>query len=289
MNRTELILRTESVLLRRFDHPPDEAHADPERESSAQHSISFVEAGSFDVELEGTSRTFAPGSIFVTTGGMEFACGHDREVPTDRCLSVAFSEEAVDALLTAGLPPLRPPHAPVTNRQRYLRHRLISCGPGQGIRLELVAAALFQSLGGDDAAGRTAVTLDTTDAMRRIERATALIESDFARDLTLRELAAAANQSPFHFARTFRALTGMPPHRYLTAVRLRHAAQMLEQGASVTSSCYAVGFATLSHFVTSFRRRFGIVPSAARHGVGARQLRAALAEPVWGRKAGVRG
>ena len=32
-------------------------------------------------------------------------------------------------------------------------------------------------------------------------------------------------------------------------------------GASVTTTCYAVGFNNLSHFIRSFRRRFGSPPS----------------------------
>jgi AraC family transcriptional regulator len=117
--------------------------------------------------------------------------------------------------------------------------------------------------------------------MRRIDRAVELIESDFARQLTLSELANAAGMSMYHFARVFRALTGIPAHRYLTAVRLRNAARRLDEGESVTSACYEVGFASLSHFVTAFRKRFGITPSAAAKGARYPVLRAALTTPLW--------
>ena len=67
--------------------------------------------------------------------------------------------------------------------------------------------------------------------------------------------------SLFHFARVFRELTGLPPHRYLLRTRLERAAQRLRTGDSVTNTCYAVGFSNLSHFTRSFRRRFGVAPS----------------------------
>ncbi|HYG68279.1 MAG TPA: helix-turn-helix transcriptional regulator, partial [Anaeromyxobacteraceae bacterium] len=92
--------------------------------------------------------------------------------------------------------------------------------------------------------------------------------------------------SPWHFARTFRALVGSPPHRYLTAVRLHRAATLLADGASVTETCYRVGFGSLSHFVNTFRRRLGVAPSLAKRGAGRRVLRAALASPIWPRSAG---
>jgi AraC-like DNA-binding protein len=76
---------------------------------------------------------------------------------------------------------------------------------------------------------------------------------------------------------------GTPPHRFLTGVRLRHAARLLDQGAAVTFTCYEVGFGSLSHFVTAFRKRFGVVPSAARGGVPLHTLRAGVSSPIWGK------
>jgi AraC-like DNA-binding protein len=57
---------------------------------------------------------------------------------------------------------------------------------------------------------------------------------------------------------------GTPPHRFLREQRLRRALEMLRDGETVTTTCYAVGFGNLSHFIRSFRARFGVVPSGAR-------------------------
>jgi AraC-like DNA-binding protein len=48
---------------------------------------------------------------------------------------------------------------------------------------------------------------------------------------------------------------------------------MLRDGEPVTTTCYAVGFGNLSHFIRSFRRRFGTAPSAVRKKVQARRGR----------------
>jgi AraC family transcriptional regulator len=65
----------------------------------------------------------------------------------------------------------------------------------------------------------------------------------------------------FHFARVFTELVGRPPHRYLAETRLVAARGMLEQGRSVTETCFACGYSDLSHFSRSFARRFGVPPS----------------------------
>jgi len=281
MIRAHEILGTPSVRLAVFDHPPGDAHHDPDHEVAERHAISFVESGSFDVRVRGELWRFLPGTIFVAERDLEFSCAHDRECPEDRCLSVSYGEQAVEDLLGAGVPSPLPRAERSGARQSFLRHRLGSCEPGDELRLELIAGALFQSL----AAGGEATTvrdgLRVTDVMRRMDRTVQLIEAEFARQLTLRELADAAGMSVYHFARVFRALTGLPAHRYLTAVRLRHAARRLDAGESVTRTCYAVGFVSLSHFITAFRKRFGVAPSAVARGVRYPILRASLASPIW--------
>jgi AraC-like DNA-binding protein len=269
------------VTLCAFDHPPG-IHHDPEHERAPDDAISFVEAGSFEVRVGGGLYRLAPGDLFVTERGMEFSCTHDCEAPTDRCLTVSFDSEAVEDLRRADVPALRPPLARQSRTQHYIRHRLGTCGPGQEIRLELLAGALFESLASNGAASRRPGPV--TPLMRRVDRAIDLIETDYERPLTLGDLARAAGLSTFHFARVFRTLVGLPPHRYLTAVRLRHAARLLRDGAGVSYTCYEVGFASLSHFVTAFRRRFGIVPSEVRKVGRPPVLRAALRAPVWERR-----
>ena len=281
MIRVDILLDTPSVSLALFDHPPGDAHRDPPREISDRHSISFVESGTFDVRAGDERWSFAPGSIFVTARGLEFSCTHDSECPTDRCLSVSYQAEAVEDLLDAGVPAPRSQAARLSARHRYLRHRLHSCGAGDELRFELIAGALFESLVAGGSSRPVRAHQQITDVMRRIDRAVELIEVDYARALTLRELAAAAGMSVYHFARVFRELTGLPPHRYLTAVRLRHAAHRMDEGASVTRTCYDVGFASLSHFVTAFRKRFGVAPSSAKRGARYPALRASLGSPIW--------
>jgi AraC-like DNA-binding protein len=282
MNRFAALAETPDVTLVSFDHPAG-VHQDPEFEVASTDCISFVDGGHFDVCFDGRRSRLAPGSLFLTTRGMSFSCTHDCEAPTDRCLSVSYGAAAVDDLHSAGVPPLQPPDAVVSYRQHYIAHRLRSCVPGDEVRLELLAGALYESLADERGSRRIPAVGSSTHLMRCVDRAIDLIEVEYGRTLTLRDLALAAGLSTFHFARVFRELTGLPPHRYLTAVRLRHAARLLEQGASVSASSLDAGFGSLSHFITAFRKRFGFPPSLVRRRGRQPALRAALAAPMWTR------
>lgn len=282
MNRTALLLRTPAVTLSRFDHPPAMSHCDPEFERSQIDSINIVESGSFFIRLHGRDYSLRQGSAFVAARGMEFSCAHDTEIPTDSCLSVAFSEDAVEDLRSADIPALRPPLAQVTRREQFLHHRLQSCEPGDEVRLDLLAGALFESVATEAKVSTRVERAATSDSIRRIERATELAEQEYGRVLTLDDLARAANLSPFHFARVFRDLTGLPPHRYLTAIRLHRAARLLDEGAPVSQACSESGFGSLSHFINAFRKRYGIVPSDVKRGVRVPALKASRRAPVWG-------
>jgi AraC family transcriptional regulator len=96
---------------------------------------------------------------------------------------------------------------------------------------------------------------------RRVDAVRERLDHDFAADHTLSRLASQTGMSPFHFARVFRELTGLPPHRYLLRRRLDAAAEQLRNGRSVTDTCFAAGFRSLSHFINVFRRTFGMSPS----------------------------
>jgi AraC family transcriptional regulator len=100
---------------------------------------------------------------------------------------------------------------------------------------------------------------------RRLARVLAFIDAHFGQELSLEELAREACLSPFHFARSFKAAMGEPPHRYLLQRRVEHAKTLLRDGAlSTTEVAMTCGFASPAHFATSFRRATGVTPSLFR-------------------------
>jgi AraC-like DNA-binding protein len=62
-------------------------------------------------------------------------------------------------------------------------------------------------------------------------------------------MAAVARLSPYHFARQFKAATGVPPHQYVIARRVERAKQLLQGGGDFSHARVAAhaGFSDLSH------------------------------------------
>lgn len=264
MNRVSRLLATPGIVLDRFDHAPGQSHHDPEYETADAYGVNFVESGTFHVQADKVSHRLTPGCVFVTTPGLVFSCGHDEEHPRDQCLSVSYTEAAVEQLRSAGAGPPPAPVLPETNRRAYLGRQLRTCGPGDEARVEALAGAVYFALGVDPRA-QAAFRADRLNwYATRVDRAKELMNVSHASPLSLTTVAREIGMSPFHFARVFRELEGEPPHRYLLTVRLEDAAARLRAGASVTDACFASGFGSLSHFITTFRRRYGTRPSEVR-------------------------
>jgi AraC-like DNA-binding protein len=84
----------------------------------------------------------------------------------------------------------------------------------------------------------------------------------YTESLLLRELAATAGLSEFHFLRAYRDAFGETPHQHFTRLRLDHAKRALAQGAAVTEVCFDVGYSSLGTFSSLFTRATGQSPRA---------------------------
>lgn len=102
-----------------------------------------------------------------------------------------------------------------------------------------------------------------TDSM--INRALAVVERGFAREIVDEEIANYLGLSTSHFRFLFRQATGQPFHKYLISVRLEKARTMLiENNFSVSEVSKMVGFNSPAHFTRAFVKRFNVSPSAVR-------------------------
>jgi AraC family transcriptional regulator len=146
--------------------------------------------------------------------------------------------------------------------------------PATQLRAALLGSRLRTPLEGEEAALLllAAIAADAGDGMRvtaaasrRVEDVRALLAADPARPWRLRDVAAAAQVSPFHLARQFRAATGETIARYVTRLRLALALDRLAEGEDdLARLAVDVGFAHHSHFSARFRSLFGATPSQVR-------------------------
>src|SRR5687768_6597293 len=87
----------------------------------------------------------------------------------------------------------------------------------------------------------------------------------YAEPLDVRTVAAVAHISEAHFSRTFRAVFGETPNRYLQRRRVERSLFLLrETDRSVTDVCLDVGFNSLGTFSRTFREIMGQSPSEYR-------------------------
>ena len=102
---------------------------------------------------------------------------------------------------------------------------------------------------------------------RRLNHARDFMEASLHESLELARLSRVACMAPHHFLRSFRALFGETPFRWLTRRRLERARELLlGTGRPVGEICMSVGFLNYSSFTRSFREEFGLPPTRLRAG-----------------------
>ncbi len=100
---------------------------------------------------------------------------------------------------------------------------------------------------------------------RAIARAIDAMRLCPAEPLSLNDLARIACMSPFHFNRVFRNVTGLPPCRFQTALRIEAAKRLLlATDFNVTKVCFEVGYESPGSFGTCFLNHVGVSPRALR-------------------------
>jgi AraC family transcriptional regulator len=99
----------------------------------------------------------------------------------------------------------------------------------------------------------------------KLRYAIEFINDNLGRNISLAEIAANVEMSPFHFARMFKRSMGLAPHQYVLEQRIDRAKTLLSETAlSLTEIAYRLGFASQSHFTAVFRRLTSTTPEAYR-------------------------
>jgi AraC family transcriptional regulator len=83
---------------------------------------------------------------------------------------------------------------------------------------------------------------------------------------TLEQMAAVVHLSPYHFARQFKATTGLPPHQYVISRRIERAQHLLcaDDELSLVEVALRAGFPDQSKFSFHFKRIVGVTPRQFR-------------------------
>lgn len=116
----------------------------------------------------------------------------------------------------------------------------------------------------------------------RIERAIQFLTANAATHPTLDDLAAHLRLSPFHLQRLFTRWAGVSPKRFLQALTLEHAKQLLSASASVLDTTYAVGLSSPGRLHDLFVAIEAVTPGEFKAAGAGLALRYGLAPTPYG-------
>jgi AraC-like DNA-binding protein/ligand-binding sensor protein len=105
----------------------------------------------------------------------------------------------------------------------------------------------------------------TTAEPPAIAKARAFIAEKLGEELSLEQVARAANTSPFYFCKIFKTATGLTFTDYVARARIEKTKEMLlNPHTRISEAAYAAGFQSLSQFNRVFRRVAGESPTVYR-------------------------
>jgi AraC-like DNA-binding protein len=96
---------------------------------------------------------------------------------------------------------------------------------------------------------------------RPVRRAIELMREHLGDAIALDDLARHTGLDKFHLCRAFRAQVGMPPHAYLTHLRIARAKELLRGGTRASEIAPMVGLYDQAQLTRHFRRLVGTTPA----------------------------
>lgn len=112
----------------------------------------------------------------------------------------------------------------------------------------------------------SAINRKSTVNEKRLKDMLSFIHLNYQRELSIDEIAKAANISKSECFRCFKALIDKKPITYLNEYRIKRAVNLLmTTDMQITEICFACGFNHISYFGKMFRQYYGMTPKQFRH------------------------
>jgi AraC family transcriptional regulator len=106
---------------------------------------------------------------------------------------------------------------------------------------------------------------DRSRPLSHIRKAIEFMNDCYNEDCSIEEIARAANLSPYHFIRVFKAETGMTPHGYLLNIKLSRIKEKLaDRDLSISQAFSLCGLNYNGHYASVFKKKEGVTPSQYR-------------------------
>jgi AraC-like DNA-binding protein len=216
-------------------------------------------------QVAGTSDILEPGAVSLIEPGVVHSnqpCDASRRHLRSIYFSEAFLSGTLSRKLERRLPVLRT--ARFENRVLWERLSALHEGILQGadnLRLEEEMLEAFSLLYGHCG---VADGMDTGLRDGRLRRLIDFLHENTDAPVTLADLAGLAQCSEHHVIRMFRRHTGLPPHAFLSQLRLERARQLLDAGMTIAEAAAHSGLCDQSHLTRMFKARYGVTPGRYR-------------------------
>lgn len=103
--------------------------------------------------------------------------------------------------------------------------------------------------------------LKAQKAIEQLKASLELIETDYAKQLSLQELSKASGLSPKYFCRFFQEYTNRTPIEYLNYYRIEQACYQISlKEDTLTDIAFRCGFNDFSYFIKTFKKYKGVTP-----------------------------
>lgn len=215
-------------------------------------NITYVHTGETYIRIDDNSFLAEPGDLILLPPGADYEFGSNRK-------SIRSGIVVQGKILPAIL--------------QNLRGKYIFSG-AETIALEPEVERFFQDKNADE----HQLSVWCFDLLSRLKNDNAkihvphvlykvirIMQKNLSESLTLEKLAADSGVSPRTLSRMFVKHFQMPPHKYLTKLRMQRACQMLAwEEFSIKETAYSVGYPNALNFSTEFKRIVGCPPSRYR-------------------------
>jgi AraC-like DNA-binding protein len=219
------------------------------------YAIARIERGNLEWWGRGRVWRSGPGAILVKEpGDVHRDLSHQG---TTVFTAVALPAKEIARLREAGTV-LTLPHLEPADERAVAFHRLHDavCAGADPLTLEVTLTEAMSSL--------TIMNGTVSHHSRPVRRATEYLRERLTDTFTLDDLADYAALDKFHLCRAFRAQVGLPPHTYLTHLRVQRARHLLRQGVRASELAPHVGFYDQSQLTRHFKRIVGVTPARYR-------------------------
>lgn len=115
------------------------------------------------------------------------------------------------------------------------------------------------------ATANSVATPTMTMQRQAVQQVVEVMRQNLGAPLSLNDMAEIAHFSPCYFNQLFCSITGAPPSRFLTALRLEAAKRLLlDTSLRISDICFEVGYNSLGTFSSRFTQLVGVSPYSFR-------------------------